>query len=116
MQVTCKQREQIPASFMGRKREHPPKNRGISASASPPKAEATGSNPVGCASFLRTSELRHNAPCRRRMRDVALVRGGFPGTSRWSWSAQKSAEIEARTVRGRPCSSAFEKVSKAEAQ
>ena len=52
MQVMCKQREQIPASFMGRKREHPPKNRGISASASPPKAEATGSNPVGCASFL----------------------------------------------------------------
>ena len=45
----CQLRASVPALFTGLKREHAAKNRDLSVVPSPPKAEATGSNPVGCA-------------------------------------------------------------------
>src|SRR5687767_2892171 len=45
----CEQRPRIPASFTGQTQGQPAKKRVLSVVAGPPKAEVTGSNPVGCA-------------------------------------------------------------------
>jgi len=49
VRVMCEQRAQFPALFTGLKPEHALKDDAVLRLASPPKAEATGSNPVGCA-------------------------------------------------------------------
>ncbi len=67
VQVMLQLRAPFPALFTGSKRERAAKNRGILRLASSPKAEARGSNPLGCAKirhFLRFSRYLHWRLCK----------------------------------------------------
>ncbi len=53
VQVKYPLRTQVPALFTGSNGERPTKNPQERVMACPPKAEVTGSNPVGCTTPIR---------------------------------------------------------------